>query len=223
MLLHAALFDAQLDHRTDKTLGHQDIRRNDGLAQFLDFVGRWQSGRIVDVERIALGVHDFENDSRCRRDQLEVVFAFETLLDNFHVQHPEEPAPETEAERRRRLWFEMQRRVVEAKLLQRLSKILVFVRVDREQPGENAWLDLLESRQRRLTGFPRRGQRIADRRTVDILDAGDDKTDLARAQLVAIEHLRRKDADPVRVVVDACRHHLDLVALAHGATNDAHQ
>ncbi len=48
----------------------------------------------------AAGRHDFIHHRRCSSDQIEIVFALQTLLDDLHVQQTEEAAAETKAQRR---------------------------------------------------------------------------------------------------------------------------
>ena len=82
------------------------------------------------------------------------------------------------------LRLEVQRRVVEPQLLQRLAEVREVVGVDREQAGEHARLHLLEARQAVLAGLRGSGQRVADRRAVDVLDAAHHEADFARSELV---------------------------------------
>ena len=143
-------------------------------------------------ENIVTRIDDLEDHGRRRRNQLEVIFAFQSFLHDLHMQHAEEAAAKSETQRGRRFWLEMQSRVVQAQLLQSLTKTLVIIGADWEQAGENTRLDLLESRQRLVAGLARQRQRITDRRAVNILDSRDDKTDLAGRELRPVFHLRRK-------------------------------
>ena len=123
---------------------------------------------------------------RHRRHQLEVVLALQALAHDVHVQQPEEAAAEAEAQRVGGLGLPGQRGVVERELLQRVAQVGVVVGVDREQAAEDHRLDLAVAGQRlaRRRGRLRR-QRVADAQLRDVLDAGDEVADLARAQLAA--------------------------------------
>ena len=116
---------------------------------------------------------------------VELVLALEPLLHDVHVQQAEEAAAEAEAERAGDLRLVVQRRVVEAQLGERVAELLVVLGVHREQAGEHPRLDLLEARQRRGRGAVLERDRVADRRAVDLLDAGDDEADVPGAELAA--------------------------------------
>ena len=70
-------------------------------------------------------------------DEAEVELALEPLADDLHVQQPEEPAAEAEAERARRLRLVGERRVVEPQLLERLAQVGELVAVDRVEAAEH--------------------------------------------------------------------------------------
>ncbi len=78
------------------------------------------------------------------------------------------------------LGLERERRVVQRQLLQRLAKLLVVLRHEREQPGEHSGLDLLETRQRRYVRHARIDDRVADRRGIDLANRRDQETRLRR-------------------------------------------
>ena len=65
------------------------------------------------------------------------------------MQHAQEAAPKPKAQRIRRFWLIKQRRIIERQLTQRLSKILIVVRVDRENARINLRFDLFKTGQSR--------------------------------------------------------------------------
>ncbi|PRD36405.1 UNVERIFIED_CONTAM: hypothetical protein NCL1_08904 [Trichonephila clavipes] len=222
-LLRAATLLAELDDIADVFRRHQDMALGDGLAELLDRARVRQLGRVVDVERLALLGDDLVDHRRRRGQQVEVVFALQALLHDFHVQHAEEAAAEAEAQRVRRLRLEEQRRVVQRQLRQRVAERLVVVRGDREQAGVDLRLDLLEAGQHFHAGRGRQRQRVADRRAEDVLDAGDDEADLASLQQTGFGVLGREHADAGDQVRLTRALDQDLVALLHPAVLDAHQ
>ncbi len=74
---------------------------------------------------------------RCGGDEGQVVLPLQPLPHDLHVQEPEEPAAEPEAERARRLGVVGERRVVEPKPLERLAQVGVLVAVDGIEPAEH--------------------------------------------------------------------------------------
>ena len=132
-------------------------------------------------------VDDLVDDGRRGGDQVQVVLALQPLLHDLHVQHAEEAAAKTEAQRGRRLRFEVQRRVVQPQLLQRLAKVLVVVRLNRKQPANTCGCTCLNPGKGLAQGAAVRRDRVADRRAVDLLDAGNHEADLAGAERVAVD------------------------------------
>ena len=101
------------------------------------------------------------------------------------MQQAEKTAAETEAERLRDLRLIMQGRVIQAQPRQRLPECLIIAGIGRKQTRENARLDRLKAGQGFGRGPLGRGQRIADRRAVYILDPGHHITDLPGHQFGA--------------------------------------
>ncbi len=106
--------------------------------------GIGQVGRIVDLHHLAVGPQNLVDDRRRGGDQVQVVLALEALLDDLHVQHPEEAAAEAEAQGLGGLRLVEQGRIVEPQLPQGIAQILVVVRDHRVESGEHPRLHLLE-------------------------------------------------------------------------------
>ena len=87
-------------------------------------------------------------DRRRRGDEVEVELALEPLLDDLHVEQPEEAAAEAEAERDRALRLEGDRGVVEVQLLERVAQQRVVLAADRVDAGEDEALGRLVAGQR---------------------------------------------------------------------------
>ena len=89
-LLHAALLDAQLDHGAEIRLRHEDGRENDRLADLPHLVRLGQIGRVLYFHDLAVELLDLVDHGGRRRDQRQIVLALEPLLDDLHVQQPQE-------------------------------------------------------------------------------------------------------------------------------------
>ena len=99
-------------------------------------------------DHLAVGLVDVVDDARRGRDEVEVELALEALLDDLHVEQPEEAAAEAEAERLARVGLEGERGVVQVQLLHRVAELRVVGAVGRVDPGEDHRLHVFEAGQR---------------------------------------------------------------------------
>ena len=84
------------------------------------------------MQRVAARIDDFKYDRRRSCNKLQVIFAFKAFLHDLHVQHAEEATTKAKSQCGGRFRLEMQCRIVQAQLLQCLTKILIVIRADRE-------------------------------------------------------------------------------------------
>src|SRR5262249_59253444 len=112
----------------------------------------------------------------CGRQQVEVEFARQPLLDNLEMEETEKSAPEAEPERHGSLGFVFEARVVEAKLREAVAQPLEIGRIGRKQAAKNDKLHRLETGQR-CGGRPAiLGDRVADLAIGYGLDTGGAET-----------------------------------------------
>ncbi len=112
-------------------------------------------GRVVDGDHFAVGLRDMVNDARRGCDDVQIVFALQPLLDDLHMQKPQEAAAETEAQRDGGLRLKGERRIVELQFLQRVPQVRVFRAVRRINAAEHHGLYRAVARQRLLRGVVR--------------------------------------------------------------------
>src|SRR6202020_1463640 len=93
----------------------------------LDHVGH--VGRIVQLDLRLVGKRNLVDDRWRGRDEVKVELALEPLLDDLEMKEPEEAAAEAEAERRGRLHFVGEARVVEPEPAHSRAQILEVGRV----------------------------------------------------------------------------------------------
>ena len=149
----------------------------------------------------------------CRRNQLQIVFAFQTLLDDIHVEQSEKAAAKAKAECYGRFWFKHKRCVVDLHLFQRFLEVIIVCAIHRIKSAVDHWRDAAIPWQRLLCRIFRQGDRIADTHIADILQRACDKADLTDIEMSDIDELRLKAAN-IRDFKDlARRHHLELHAL----------
>ena len=178
------------------------------------------AGLSISVQ-LAVGRRHAVQHAGRRRHEIHVELALEPLLDDLHVEQPEKSAAEPEPERRRRLRFVEERRVVQPQLFERIAQLRVLVALDRIQSGKDHGLQLLETGKRLRRLARELGDRVADLRVADLLDVRDEETDLADAELVDDDRLGRKHAHLLRLVVLAFGHQPDLHARPDHAVDHA--
>ncbi|MNZ64179.1 hypothetical protein D3C78_823450 [compost metagenome] len=139
------------------------------------------------------------------------------------MQHAEEADAEAEAQGLGALRLVLQGGVVQGQLLQGFAEVLEVIGADREQAGVDLRLDALEARQHVHVRRVGQSQGVANRRAMDVLDAGDDEAHFAGLEVGHLGVLRGEYADAVHLVELAGGLHQDLVALLHPAVLHAHQ
>ena len=207
----------QLHERADVGRGRHHRQPDPWLADLLDVVDRWQLRRVVDADRAAsVGPKHLVFDRGRRRDEVERELALEALLDDLHVQQPEEAAPEPEPERDRALRLEGERGVVEVELLDRVAQQRVVLAGDRVDAGEDQALGLLVAGQRLPRRAGRRGDRVADLRLAHVLQARGDVADLARAEQRHGDELGPEHAQLQELCLRPRRHQPDPLVSVQG-------
>ena len=155
-LLAAALF-AQRQDRPEIGVGDEDRRLDPRLLDMVDPHRIGHVGRVVQGAHRAVGQMHPVDDRGGGREQVEVEFARQPLLDDLEMEETEKPAAEPEAERHRGLGLVFEARIVEPKLGEAVAQPLVIGRIGREQAAEDDRLHRLEAGQRRprRAGGPR--------------------------------------------------------------------
>ena len=98
---HPALFHDQGENVAHRVIRNDDRGANRRLLDFEDGPGIRHVHRVVDFEQVAAMLHDLVDDARIRGNDLHVVLTADSLLDNLHVEQPEEAAAEAKPERER--------------------------------------------------------------------------------------------------------------------------
>ncbi len=161
------------------------------------------------------------HDVRCRRDQVQSEFTFETFAGDLHVQQTEEAAAEPEAESDGRFRLVGERGVVELQLVEGIAQVRVVRAVHRVQARVDHRPRLAVAGERLDRTAARRGHGVTDLGLAHVLHAGDEIADLADAEPGRRLRLGRDDADLEQFVGRAGRHHLDLLARHDLAVDDA--
>src|SRR5215831_13442764 len=112
-MLTALLFD-QLKNPAHILFVGENSSRDNRLFNLVDLARVRPARGIINFHDAAIGECDLVADARSGSNEVEIVFALQSLLNNFHVQQAKEAATEAEAERGRAFRFEEERRVVEA-------------------------------------------------------------------------------------------------------------
>ena len=177
----------------------------------------------VGDDHLVAGLHDDAVDHVGRgRDQRQAELPLQPFPHDLHVQQAEEPAPEAEAKCGAGLRLVDQCCVVDLQLVQGVAQFRVVVPVQRVQAGKHHRPWVRVPGERLFRGPCGAGDRVADAGLADVLDAGDEVADLARAQAVRRDRLRRDDADLQCVVGGPGGHHEALLAPGQPAVHHPH-
>ena len=219
----AAAVLAQFEHRAEIVVRREDRRLDPRLLHFLDVIGVRHIDRIVDFQLLAVAQLDLVDHRGRGRDQIEIEFALEPLLDDLQMQEPEEAAAEAEAERGGGLHLVGKAGVVQSQLAHGRAEVLKVRGVDRKQAAEHHRDRGTETGQRRGHRLFVVGDGVADAGVGHFLDRGGEKADLAGAELVELDALGREHADAVDLVSRVGAHHADALAFFEHAVDDAEQ
>ena len=162
-------------------------------------------------------------DARARCDEIEVEFAFKTLLHHLHMQQAEEAYAEAEAERDGGLGRPDERRVVHMKLLERITQILVVLVIDGKDAGVDHGLRLAVPRQGLGTRAVAIRKGFAHMDRFGVFEAGDDESDLAYGEGFDGRLGGSLYADAVDEEAVPRLHHGELHAGADLAVEDTHR
>ena len=166
----------------------------------------------------AVGHFYLVDNGRRGRDDVEVVFTLNALLDYLHVEEPEESAAEAESQRDGGLRLEAQRSVVELELFQRVAEVYVLCAVRRVDAAEHHRVYLAVAGKRLFRRSVSGSYSIADLGLTDGLDGSRDVSDLARLESGAGHKLGGAHNSGLHNgEFRAGRHHSDTVAGLNGA------
>src|SRR5581483_10867166 len=223
VFLTSAFFFDELEDAAEVLLVGEDLGLNHGLFDLLDVARVRPARRIVDRENLAVRQGDLVLHAGGGGNEVEVVLALEALLDNLEVQQAEEAAAESEAERDGGFGFEVEARIVEAQLFERITQQRVLVRIHGVQASEDHALDVFKAGQSFGCGAVDRGDRVSYLRVGNVFDRRNEEADLAGRELFEFHGLGRHDTHRFDVKHFAVRHQADLLAFAHAAVHDARE
>ena len=179
--------------------------------------------RVVDVELLPVRLVHEVGDGGRRRDDVQPELALDALLNDLHVQKPQEPAAKPEPERDGGIRLEDERRVVELQLQKRVFEVVELAPVKRVDTAEHDGLHLLVAGERLGGGIARIGERIADGDVLNALDARSNVADLARVQAVLGQKFGVEGAHFGDFILLVRAERPDEVAHLHAAVLDAHE
>ena len=180
-----------------------------------------QVGRVVDDVLLAVFGEGVVAHVGNGGDDRHIKFPLQALLDDFHVEHPQESAAESESEGGRRFWFKYQRCIVELELLHGGTQLLIVFGVDGVDAGKNHRLDVFKPFHPVLTGvfFERDGVTHLD--FTGVFDAGNDVAYVARRHLFAGLQVHPEHPNLVGLVFAVGCEELHLIPFFQSAVEDA--
>ena len=179
-----------------------------------------QSGRIMHFFHLALLGVTHIADVGHGGDHIHVELTVETLLDDFHVEQTQKTTTETEAQRYGTLRRKGQGGIVELKLLQRSTQVLVICRIDGIDTGKHHRLHLLEALNGSCTGVGHMGNRVTYLHLLRVLDTTDDIAHIPRPQFFAWNHVHLQHTDLVGIIFHACVEELHVVTGMNHSVDD---
>ena len=93
-LVHASSFLTQIHDRSDEFRSYHDLRFYDRFLHIFNLRRIRQIGRIGKFDHLSVCLIHFVDNSGCCRHQIQVIFPFQTFLDDFQMQKPEETTSE---------------------------------------------------------------------------------------------------------------------------------
>ncbi len=217
----AALLVAERHERTHVFLGREYLRLHVGFLDVVVTACVGELGGALDFHHRAVAHVHVVFHVRNSRDDVDVEFAVEAFLHDFHVQKPEEPSAEAKAQCFGGFRFPADGGIVEAEFFEGLAQILVVFRVDGVDAGIDHRQDVLVARERLCCGVSRIGERVADFHVADGLHVREYVAHHAFRKFFARVAAHAERADLGHHVFAAGLHHADFHARPERTFHDA--
>ncbi len=147
----------------------------------------------------------------CRSDNVQIIFPFQTFLDDLKMEKTQKSASEAKAQSSRCLRLINQRRIVQLKPLQCIPQILVIRTVRREHPAVNHGIDFFIPGECLITGFIVIRDRIAHAGMAHVLYGCRKVADHSGTQFIAGHICAGTEISRFNHIVNGPRcHHLHL-------------
>ena len=111
-MVNAAALLAQSHNGPHKLRGHHDLRADDRLLHVLDLSRVRQVRRVGQLDHLAVFLVNTVHNAWCSGNQIQVVLAFQTFLNDFQMQKSKEATSETKAQGNGSLRLKIQGRIV---------------------------------------------------------------------------------------------------------------
>ena len=169
---------AQLHQGAVVGVGGIDLELHVGLFNRFALLGIGQGGRVVHHQGGPIE-HVHQIDHRRRGDdQIQVVFALESFLHNFHVQQAQKATAEAKAHGTAGFGLVLQGRIRELQLVEGFAQVGVLVGIGGEEAAKHHRLGLGVTRQGLRGGIAHQGDRVAHPGIGHGLDRGSHVTHL---------------------------------------------
>ena len=208
--------------RTDVLIGNNQRGADDRLAELFNFTGVRDFLGTVNFEQLTAAGDDLIGHVGSGLDQVDIRFALQPLLHDFHVEQAEEAAAEAKPERIARFGHELEAGVVDRKLGQGIAEFGKVLAVGRIEPAVDHPLGRLVSGEGRSLFAVGNGDGIANVNLVDRLDVADQIADLSGMQALAGDLLGAELAQFLDFVVLSGLKITNLLALADAAFDHSH-
>ena len=164
--------------------------RNHRLFNVFDLGHVGQVHRIVHFNHFKISLSHLIDHTRIGRNYIEIILAADTLLDDFHVQQPEETTAKAESQRDGVFRLIDKSSVIEAQLTHAGFELVVVVSVDWIYTTENHRAYLFVTRQHFSSRRVRVRDGIAELDLSHVAHIGHDIADVTRVECSLLGHFR---------------------------------
>ncbi len=206
----------------DRIFRRDDHGGDHRLFDLGHFVGRRKFCGAVHFHDVSGRGGDAVAHAGRRGDEVDVEFALQPLLRNFHVQQAQKAAAESESKRHGIFRLVKKRRVIQLQFAERVAQVFVIVGQHGKQAREYHGLDGFKSGQRRRGA---RGLRdgVAHARVGHLLDVCDHEADVSRDKFLEHHGLGRERAKRFNLVHLIVEAQANLHVLGDSPVHHSHQ
>ncbi len=150
--------------------------------------------RVVDNHLVAIGHVYFIDHTRVGGNDVDFVLTTQAFLNNFHVQQPQEPAAEPEAQCHRTLRSKGEGRIIQRQLFETVFELFVLRSIHRINATEHHGVHFLKTGKSFFGHLIFATDRVANPHIRTLFDVGNHIAGFPGLQTIQFLHRRRENA-----------------------------